>query len=109
MMRRVFFSLLFLLAAAAGPGADAAPVAAPPAALRLDPFYAKYVDARGLPVIGSARAAGAALERARAIVTEMLAHRPDLRAELARQGVRVGIIAAEEAITDLPENRGWRK
>jgi len=39
----------------------------------------------------------------------MLAHRPDLRSELVREGVRVGVIAADEAITDLPENRGWKK
>jgi hypothetical protein len=84
-----------------------APAAAPPPAL--DPFYAKSVDSGGLAVIGSARVPDAALARAAAIAAAMLAHRPDLRAELVREGVRIGIIAADEAITDLPENRGWKK
>jgi hypothetical protein len=84
-------------------------LAAPPAGLRLDPFYAKYLDAGGLPVVGSARVPDAALERAEAIVGGMLAHRPDLHAELVREGARIGVIAAEEAITDLPENRNWKK
>jgi hypothetical protein len=89
--------------------AGLAPVVPPPPALRFDPFYAKYVDAGGIPVIGSARAPDAALLVARDIVAGMLAHRPDLRAELAREGVRVSVIATEEGITDLPENRHWKK
>ena len=38
-------------------------VTAPPAALRLDPFYTKYVSAHGLPVVGSAKVSDAALRR----------------------------------------------
>jgi hypothetical protein len=101
--------MLLLAAAAAGPPGASGVVSRPPAALGLDPFYAKYVDAGGLTVIGSARVPDAALARAGTIVAGMLAHRPDLRHELVRQGVRVGIIAADEAITDLPEHRGWKK
>jgi hypothetical protein len=49
------------------------------------------------------------MARAAEIVSAMLAQRPDLRDEMVRQGVRVGIIAQDEAITDLPEHRHWRK
>jgi hypothetical protein len=50
-----------------------------------------------------------ALAKARDTILAMLAHRPDLRAALARRGARVALIAADEAITDLPEHRGWKK
>lgn len=107
--------LAALAVLAAGPGpVSAAPrpesgVGAPSTGLRLDPFYAKQADAGGIPVIGSARAPDAALLVARDLVLDMLTHRPDLREEMVRQGVRVGVMAPDEAITDLPENRGWKK
>ncbi len=106
-----FIALLTLLAGCAATSASIpeAPVGAPPAALRLDPFYAKHIDAGGIPVLGSAQAPDEALQRARALVLDMLAKRPDLRSELVRQGVRVSVIAQSESITDLPENRHWKK
>jgi hypothetical protein len=109
------YGLPFLAAAAALAGLAPAEagrriiVGAPPAGLALDPFYARHVDAGGIPIVGSARVPELALLRARDIVAAMLARRPDLRRELVRQRVRVGVMAAEEAITDLPEHRHWRK
>ena len=79
------------------------------AATPLDPFYAKRADVAGIPVLGSARAPDQALRRAEAIVASMLRHRPDIRRELLRMGVRVAVLAPEEGIMDLPEHRGWRK
>lgn len=75
----------------------------------IDPFYTKYVDAGGIPVVASARADDDALIDARTIIADMLAHRPDLAAVLAREGYRVAIMAEEEAITDLPENAHWTR
>ena len=83
--------------------------AAPPAALGLDPFYTQYVDAGGIPVLSSYRVDPQALYAARDMIAGMLAHRRDLREELVRQGYRVAIIAQEEALLDLPENRDWTK
>lgn len=60
-------------------------------------------------MVGSSRVPAEALLRARRIVAAMLAHRPDLAAELVREGARVGVMAADEAITDLPEHRAWKK
>jgi hypothetical protein len=109
-MRRGVLGLAFCLALAAcapsGSGAQGE-LNAPPAGT--DPFYAKYRDAGGIPVIGSARVPDAAIVRAAEIVRDMLARRPDIRAQMVRQGVRVGVIAEEEAITDLPEHRHWTK
>ena len=83
--------------------------AAPPAKLGVDRFYTQYVDAGGIPVLSSARVEPAALLAARDMVAGMLAHRPDLRDELVRQGYRVAVMAQEEALLDLPENRDWKK
>lgn len=81
----------------------------PPAALGVDPFYTRYVDAGGIPVVSSNRVDGETLSTAEAIITDMLAYRPDLAAWLAREGYRVAIMAEEEAITDLPQNAHWTR
>jgi hypothetical protein len=107
---RLCLCVALALAACAAPvPAGPARIVAPPASLRLDPFYAKYVDAAGIPVVGSARVPDRALIVARDILTALLAHRADLRRDLVRQGTRVGVIAAEEGIADLPEHRAWKK
>jgi hypothetical protein len=102
-----FACCVALAVCAGGASAPRASVSAPPAGT--DPFYAKAVSAKGIPVIGSARVPDAALVRAAEIVTAMLARRPDLRAEMVRLGVRVGVIAEGEGIADLPEHRHWTK
>lgn len=60
-------------------------------------------------MIASTRAPDAAMLRARGLVDGMLAHRPDLRAELVRQGYRVAVLAESEGVLDLPENAHWTK
>ncbi len=82
---------------------------APPQTLGLNPFYAKYVDAGGIPVASSRHVPDEVLVRARDMIDGMLAHRPDLRSALVQAGYRVAIIAEEEALLDLPENAHWRK
>lgn len=79
------------------------PLPPPPASLGLDPFYEKYLDADGLPIVSSSKVPDAALYRARDIIDDMLALRPDIRATLAELGVRVAILAESEVITDIPE------
>lgn len=81
----------------------------PPATLGLDAFYARYLDAGGIPVVSSKRAPPEALEVARDIVTGLLEHRPDLHAQVVASGVRVAVMASDEGTLDLPEQRGWRK
>ncbi|MGX7895542.1 glycoside hydrolase [Tsuneonella sp. HG222] len=83
--------------------------AAPPEGLRLDPFYTKYLDVGGIPLVSSARVPDAALVRAKGLIDGMLAHRPDLRATLAREGYRVAVLAESEGVLDLPEQAHWTK
>ena len=79
------------------------PLTGPPAAIGLDPFYEKYLNAGGLPVVASSDVPDAALFRVRDILGELLARSDDLRATIAEQGVRVAIMANSSVLTDLPE------
>lgn len=83
-------------------------VTAPPAELELDPFYRKYTDAHGIPVVTSETVPDAALLVARDIVKFMLADRPDLRKELIRKKWKLAIMAETEVTYDIPEHRKFR-
>lgn len=83
-------------------------VTPPPAQLALDPFYKKYVDAHGIPVVSSEKVPDAAHLMARDIVQFMLSDRPDLRKELIRKKWKVAIMAETELTYDIPEHRKFR-
>lgn len=88
---------------------EQAMISAPPAELGLDPFYRKYADAYGIPVVSSERVPDAAVLMARDIVNYMLAKRPDVRAVMTGKKSRVTIMAYSEMQTDLPESRNMKK
>ena len=102
LFRYSFYPVLLLLGAATA-------TTTPPASLSLDPFYTKYLDAGGIPVVASAKTPDEALGLARDIVNGELANRPDLRARLVQDGYRIAVMAPDETTTDLPEQRGWTK
>lgn len=83
-------------------------VGSPPASLGVDPFYSKYADALGISILSSEKVPDAALLVARDIVIHMLAKRPDLRAEMVRKKMRVGVMAQSES-TDIPEHRDRKR
>jgi hypothetical protein len=83
-------------------------VTAPPPELALDPFYKKYVDAQGIPVVNSEKTPDAALLMARDIVQFMLSERPDLRREVIRKKWKLAIMAETEVTYDIPEHRQFR-
>ena len=83
-------------------------VTAPPAELELDPFYKKYANAQGIPIVSSEKTPDAALLMARDIVTFMLSERPDLRKELIRKRWKIAIMAQTEVTYDIPEHRKYR-
>jgi hypothetical protein len=84
-------------------------VMTPPAWLNLDPFYQKYADAGGIPIISSKNVPDTGLMVARDIVLYMLSERPDIRDQLIRNGARIGIMAIDETTTDIPEQSDWKK
>ncbi|MHC4404684.1 MAG: sulfatase-like hydrolase/transferase, partial [Planctomycetota bacterium] len=75
----------------------------PPPELEANPFYVKYVDADGYPILASARVNDYALKEAAFLVSQMLAHRPDVKDAMVRSGSRMLILAHDEVTTDLPE------
>ncbi|MDD8030726.1 MAG: glycoside hydrolase [Acidobacteriota bacterium] len=84
-------------------------ISKPPAKLMLDPFYEKYVDAMGIPIIASAAVSDTALLIAREIIIQMLSERPDIRRTLVRTGQKVGIIGQTQQMSDIPEYKNLKK
>src|SRR4249920_2419244 len=88
---------------------SAAMISAPPADLGLDPFYKKYADAFGIPVVSSEKVDDAALLMARDIVNYMLLKRPDVRAVMVERKSRMIIMAESEMETDFPVRHDLKK
>lgn len=123
MRRLVVMTLIGMLATAGGTGAQdskdqpkpfiqdylKATVGTPPTSLGVDQFYKKYTDALGIAILSSGKVPDAALLVARDIVIHMLAIRPDLRAEMVKKRMRVGVMAQSESTTDIPEHRDRKR
>jgi hypothetical protein len=75
-----------------------------PPALGLAPFYKKYLDGDGLPIVSSEKVADKGLLQARFLARQMLARLPAVRAELKRRNVRIAVMAPSEVATDIPEH-----
>src|SRR5262245_43436878 len=73
--------------------------------LRLDPFYKKYLDYKGLPIVSSDKVSDRALIEARYLIAQMLADREDITAALVKNKVRFAVMAPTEQTTDIPEHR----
>ena len=69
----------------------------------LDPFYEKFRDAGGLPIVGSAQVTDEALDTAKRLMDELLADNPGVLAQLIAEDIRVAIMAAGSVVTELPE------
>ena len=78
-------------------------VSAPPAELKLDPFYKKYTSAGGYPIVASQRVSDYALKEAAYWVNVMLAERPDVRKAMIASGSQMIVMAHDEFSTDIPE------
>jgi hypothetical protein len=79
-------------------------VTAPPKSMQLDPFYEKYVDASGYPIVSSANVNDYALKEAAYLVDLMLAERPDVRKAMVVSGSRMIVMGYNEFTTDIPEH-----
>ena len=81
------------------------PLGPPPALLGLEPYYQKYLDAGGIPVVSSSNVSDETLFRVAATLDEMLAQRPEMREAIVVSGGRIAVLAADEPLTSLPEYR----
>ena len=93
--------ILFFAGIAATFGQEVTP---PPESMGLDPFYKKYVDAGGYPIVSSERVDDYALKEAAYLVELMLARRPDLKEAMVAGGSRMVVMAHDEFTTDEPKN-----
>jgi hypothetical protein len=73
--------------------------------LNLDPFYKKYTDASGVPVLSSAAPADESLIAACLLIEAMLSKRSDVAAAMVSAGERFAIIGKQEGTADIPEYR----
>jgi hypothetical protein len=81
-------------------------ITTPPLELKLDPFYKKYTDANGFPVISSWRVPDKALIKANDIIASITGMLPEEVVDKMREtGVRIGVMARYEGTTDIPEHK----
>lgn len=80
-----------------------ASITEPPSSLGLDPYYKKYLDASGIPVVAAAEVDDRALFKAKHLIESMLAKRKDARDALVAASSRFLIIPKDKGITTLPE------
>ena len=109
---KILATAMLLSVATVTPAQEPAPrtnITAPPPALHLDPFYARYLDAAGIPIVSSPKVPDEALLKAHDIVVAMLSFRPDLARTLVARGQRVAVMAPDEGTVDIPEQRDWKK
>ncbi len=78
----------------------------PPPSLHLDPFYKKYIDAHGFPIVSSWRTPDEALIKARDIIVSIVQTLPEeIINKMKESGVRIAIMARYEGTTDIPEHK----
>jgi alpha-glucosidase len=77
-------------------------------ALKLDPFYEKATDYKGLPILSSGKVSDAALAEARYLIGQVLADRDDITRALVKANCRFVVMAPTEVTTDVPEQRNMK-
>lgn len=73
--------------------------------LKLDPFYEKTADYKGLPILASGKVSDAGLAEARYLIGQMLMDRNDITQALVKANCRFVVMALTEMTTDVPEQR----
>ncbi|QVL31843.1 hypothetical protein KIH39_23900 [Telmatocola sphagniphila] len=71
---------------------------------KLSPFYKKYLDSHGLPILSSEHVSDAGLREAEYIVNQMLKDRPDIRKAIVKNKIRLAVMSPQEQTTDIPEH-----
>ncbi len=80
-------------------------VTSPPESLHLDPFYKKYVDVNGLPLISSWRVPDSAFVAAHRTIYAMTCMlEPRILDAMVKSNARIAIMARYEGTTDIPEH-----
>ena len=94
-------------AQATGTGSDkeTPSITAPPTALKLDPFYKKYMNVNGIHVVSSWRVPDSCFYAAYVSIKALTDVLPKKVLEsLTSRNTRIGIMARYEGTTDIPEH-----
>ena len=91
----------------ATPGSKSCQMSAPPARLKIDPYYTKFTWAREFTVIGR-DASDEALLKANDTIRKMFAYRHDILKALIADGVKLVVLGPHEKTSDLPEYRDYK-
>lgn len=84
---------------------DTPAITAPPAALKLDPFYKKYMNVNGIHVVSSWRVPDSCFYAAYVTIKSLTDLLPaDVMRSLTDRQTRIGIMARYEGTTDIPEH-----
>lgn len=100
----VCFACLWISAFAAEPPKVSSVPLKVRAQFALSPFYSKYLDASGLPIVASAKVSNYALYEAHYIVEQMIGYRPEVLAAMGHNNVRLAVMSPDQMTTDLPEH-----
>ena len=91
--------------AACGPKTQEPSIIAPPAELGLDPFYAKYLNVKGIHLISSPVCSDEAMYAAYKTLTAMTDLLPEeVVKSMSDWGAKVVVMAKTEVTTDVPEH-----
>lgn len=74
-----------------------------PPAFGFNSFYKKYLNASGLPIVGSEDISDDAFYKTREVILMMLKKVPSIKNKLIENNARIAIIGRNELTTDLPE------
>ena len=89
---------------------DTPTITAPPAELKLDPFYKKYMNVNGIHVVSSWRVPDSCFYAAYISIKAMTDALPaEVMKSLTDRNTRIGIMARYEGTTDIPEHAFLRK
>ena len=81
-------------------------VTTPPAKLKINPFYTKYLYCRSLPILGTANASDDAMYKANQLIRDMFTFRHDILKAMIDEGLQFIVLGDRERITDLPDFKG---
>ena len=73
-------------------------------AFNLSPFYQKCSILDGFPIVASEKVNDAAVSESAVIVRGMLARRKDILESLAKEHIRLAVMACSERTSDIPEH-----
>lgn len=79
-------------------------ISSPPGSVTDHPFYGKFLNAGGYPVVSSPKVSDYALKEAGYLVSQILSHRPDIKRAMALGGSRMVVMAHSELTTQVPEH-----